>query len=277
MATRAVKKAKGSTARGGAAELLRFLLLLFVATLALRSLVAAPFSIPSGSMLPTLAIGDHLFVAKWPYGWSRWSFPGGAAPIDGRLWGALPRRGDVVVFKHPDTGADWVKRVIGLPGDRVAVKGGTVILNGRPLPRTRVADHLVPISPNSPCRAAGGGTGDVVAGADGAPACAYPRYRERLPDGRTYLTLDQLPYAAADSAAEVRVPAGQLFLLGDNRDDSRDSRFSTADGGVGLLPLDRVQGRALIVYFSTNGAAAWLKPWTWDEATRWHRIGATPE
>jgi signal peptidase I len=252
-------------------ETIRFFLILFVAAVAIRSLLFAPFSIPSGSMLPNLMIGDYLFVSKWPYGYSRFSFPFGVASFDGRIFGGVPERGDIVVFRHPGPEVeDYVKRVIGLPGDRIEVRGGVVILNGRPIQRRRIADYAMPISLNSPCR--GGGDTRQVAGPDG-PACAYPRYRETLPGGRSYEVLDQFSDGDTDNFAPIVVPEGQLFVMGDNRDDSADSRVPVAASGVGLLPIDHVLGRATIAFWSTDGSAEWVKPWTWFSAARWDRIG----
>jgi signal peptidase I len=254
-------------------ETVRFFLILFVAAVAIRSLLFAPFSIPSGSMLPNLMIGDYLFVSKWPYGYSRFSFPFGVASFDGRFLGGVPERGDVVVFRYPGpVEEDYVKRVIGLPGDRIEVRAGVVVLNGRPIPRQRIADYAMPLSPNSPCR--GGGDTREVAGPDG-PACAFPRYRETLPGGRSYEVLDQFNDGDTDTFGPIVVPEGQLFVMGDNRDDSADSRVPVAQDGVGLLPIDHVLGRATIAFWSTDGSAEWLKPWTWFSAARWDRIGQT--
>jgi len=256
-------------------ETVRFLLVVFLFALVIRTFIVAPFSIPSGSMLPRLMIGDYLFVAKWPYGYSRFSLPFGVGGFDGRLLGGVPERGDVVVFRYPGPeNDDYVKRVIGLPGDTVQIRGGQLILNGRLVSRHRVGDYLMPISANSPCRAVGE-TAREVRDRDGTRLCAYPRYRETLPGGRSYDVLDQVPDGPADDTPAYRVPAGHLFVMGDNRDDSQDSRFSVADGGVGLLPIDHVLGRALVTFFSTDGSAEWLKPWTWFTAARWGRIGDT--
>jgi signal peptidase I len=255
-------------------ETLRFFLFLFIAAIAIRSLLFAPFSIPSGSMLPNLMIGDYLFVAKWPYGYSRYSFPFGIAGFDGRFLEGLPERGDIVVFRYPGReDEDFVKRVIGLPGDQIEVRGGQVILNGEPVQRQRIADLAVPVTPNSPCRE--GGATRQVTGPDGNMVCAFPRFRETLPGGRSFDVLDQLSGSEGDNFAPIIVPEGQLFVMGDNRDDSLDSRFGTERGGVGLLPVENVLGRATIAFWSTDGSAEWLKPWTWFTAARWSRIGET--
>ena len=256
-------------------SLLRFLLLLFLAALALRTFIVAPFSIPSGSMLPRLMVGDYLFISKWSYGYSQHSFPFGIAGFGGRIFEALPARGDVVVFHYPGAGnEDYVKRVIGLPGDTIEVRAGVVILNGRPLPRERIADVGIPVSPNSPCRGAPGGVRTLPAEGGGA-ICAIPRFRETLPDGTSYDVLDQVTNSPGDDFAPVTVPEGQLFVMGDNRDDSEDSRFPTSVGGVGLLPVENLLGRVLVTFWSTDGSAEWIKPWTWFTAARWNRIGRT--
>lgn len=259
-------------------DTVRFFLLLFVAAVLIRSLLFAPFSIPSGSMLPNLMIGDYLFIAKWPYGFSRFSFPFGIASFDGRILAGVPERGDIVVFRHPNSDDDWVKRVIGLPGDTIEVRGGVVILNGRPIQRQRVADYAMPISPNSPCR--GGGAVREIDGPDGR-ACAFPRFRETLPGGRSYEVLDQVTDGDTDDFGPIVVPQDHLFVMGDNRDDSADSRVSAdprlpiEQQGVGMLPIDHVLGRATIAFWSTDGSAAWLKPWTWFTAARWDRVAHT--
>jgi signal peptidase I len=272
-------EARPEPKKEGWGETLRFFLYLFLAAVAIRSLLFAPFSIPSGSMLPNLMIGDYLFVGKWPYGYSRYSFPFGIARFHGRILSGLPERGDIVVFRHPNSGDDWVKRVIGLPGDTIAVRGGVVILNGRPLPRQRIADYAMPITANSPCR----GRGDVheIDAANGERACAFPRYRETLPGGRSYEVLDQVSDGDTDDFGPIRVPNGRLFVMGDNRDDSKDSRVSAdpslppSEQGVGLLPVENVLGRATIAFWSTDGSAEWLKPWTWFSAARWDRMAHT--
>jgi signal peptidase I len=266
--------ASAGTKVGGIAETARFLLVLFVLALVLRSFIVAPFSIPSGSMLPRMLVGDYLFVAKWPYGFSRYSFPFGIASFDGRIFGNLPERGDVVVFRYPNGDKDYVKRVIGLPGDLVQVRGGTLYLNGEAVPKVRIADFRMKVSANSPCRTVNPEGARHVPDTDGLGWCLYPRYRETLPGGRSYQLLDQ-GYSAGDDTPVMSVPEGHLFVMGDNRDDSFDSRFAVADGGVGMLPQDNLVGRALVTFFSTDGSAQWVKPWTWVSAARWERIGGT--
>ena len=261
--------------KGGLWETTRFLLLLFVFAVILRSFIVAPFSIPSGSMLPRLMIGDYLFVAKWPYGYSRYSFPFGIVGFNGRFFEGTPERGDVAVFRYPGgTVDDWVKRVIGLPGDTIQLRNGRLILNGEPVAKTRIADYLMPVTPNSPCRHVAADAARAVETKSGRRFCAYPRYRETLPNGRSYEVLDQIDGPADDTPIH-EVPAGHYFVMGDNRDDSQDSRFSTEIDGVGYLPAEYLVGRALISFFSTDGSAEWLKPWTWFSAARWERIGGT--
>ena len=258
--------------RESGASLLRFLLTLLLLAWAVRCFIVAPFSIPSGSMLPTLFIGDYVMVAKWPYGYSRYSFLFGIPSFDGRVLGSVPHRGDVVVFRHPGEDADLIKRVIGIPGDTVEVRSGRVILNHRPLPIARAGMATLPISPNSPCTIIPGGSAIVVRTGSG-PACAYPMSRETLPGGPSYPVLDQLNDGDADNREEVAVPEGHVFLMGDNRDNSMDSRYSPAEGGIGMVPVDHLIGRALVTFWSTDGSANYLKPWTWFSALRADRIG----
>ncbi len=247
------------------------LLILAVAAWVLRSLIVAPFSIPSGSMLPTMMIGDYLFVSKWPYGYSSASFPFEFPPFKGRILGSLPNRGDVVVFEGP-LGQDVVKRVIGLPGDTVAVNGGQVILNDKPIPREQLDDFAMTISPNSPCRVVPPAVPMTRPGDDGNPACFYPMYKETLPNGVSYRVLDQTDMSFADNFGPVTVPQGHLFLMGDNRDDSLDSRYPAIANGMGFVPLDRVVGRAELAFWSTNGSSSWINPLSWFTALRTERL-----
>jgi signal peptidase I len=257
--------------RESAWSLARFFLTLAILAWALRSFVAAPFSIPSGSMLPTLYIGDYLVVAKWPYGYSRYSFPLQVPSFNGRIFSGVPRRGDVVVFRHPSEADDLIKRVIGVPGDTVEVREGELILNGRPVPRQALAPYKLPISANTPCRVVPPATPTIVQ-VERQTYCVFPAYRETLPGGASYTVLDQTS-SEADHFGPVKVPAGHVFLMGDNRDDSLDSRFPAEVGGIGMVPIENLIGRAMVTFWSTDGSASWWKPWTWFSALRGRRVG----
>jgi signal peptidase I len=277
-ASKAAAKPKSETR-----ETLTFLLKLAVIVLIFRSFIFSPFSIPSESMLPRLLIGDYLFISKWNYGYSRWSLPLGVPLIPGRILARDPARGDVVVFRGPPgDDVDVIKRVIGLPGDTLQMRAGQLILNGSAIPKERVADFILPITPNYP--AAGDvnakcDTAHLETGADGKQLCRYKRFRETLPGGRSYDVLDAAD-TGADDTSVYTVPAGSVFVMGDNRDNSADSRFpAPADAmpgepvGMGYVPMDHIQGKAVVGFFSTDGSASWLLPWTWFSAARWSRIG----
>ena len=253
-------------------SLARFFLTLIVLTWALRSFIVQPFNIPSGSMLPTLYIGDYLIVAKWPYGYSRYSFPFGFPSFDGRILSQVPARGDVVVFRHPDEHADLIKRVIGLPGDTVAVTDGRLILNGEAVPRNALPPAKIEVTPNSPCRVVPPAAPTIAAGSGGS-YCLFSASLETLPGGPSYTVLDQVDHGPADDFAPVRVPTGHVFLMGDNRDDSLDSRFAPSQGGIGMVSVDDLIGRAMVTFWSTDGSASYWKPWTWFTALRVGRIG----
>jgi signal peptidase I len=256
----------------GAWSLVRFVIGIALIAWAIRSFVAALFSIPSASMLPALYVGDYVAVTKWPYGYSRYSFPFGFPSFDGRLLAHLPHRGDVVVFRHPAQNEDLIKRVIGLPGDVVAVHAGTVFLNGRAVPKAPLSPVRVRVSSNSPCQVVPPARA-VMAVSSGASYCVYRAYCETLPGGVSYTVLDQIDGGPADDFPEMRVPAGRLFLMGDNRDDSLDSRFPTVIGGVGMVPVENLIGRATMTVWSTDGSASYWKPWTWFSSLRGKRIG----
>ncbi len=265
---------KGSAqAKGGG--LIRLVLTVLLVAWVVRSFLVALFSIPSGSMLPALYIGDYVLTAKWPYGYSRYSFPFGFPAFDGRILASLPERGDIVVFRPTGAQGDFVKRVIGLPGDTIEIRGGMLILNGRPIRRESAGRAEVPLSPNSPCRVVPGAIPMTRADAQGSQLCLYPAYRETLPSGRSWLVLDQVDSPRADAMAATRVPADHVFLMGDNRDDSMDSRYSPVEGGVGFVPVENLIGRAMIVFWSTDGSADYAKPWTWFTALRGGRVGTT--
>jgi signal peptidase I len=261
--------AETARASDGWGSFVWFLVKLLLAVLLLRTLAFSPFSIPSESMLPRLMNGDYLVAAKWPYGFSRHSLPFDLPLPEGRIFASAPERGDVVIFKHPVDGRDYIKRVIALPGDSIAVIGGQLVLNGKRVERVAIADFLVPVSPNTGCEWGG----EATRLADGRAACRYLRFRETLPSGKSYEVLD-FGLTPGDSYAPRTVPAGTMFVMGDNRDNSRDSRWTAAAGdAVGLVPQDRLVGRAGMVVWSTDGSAEWLKPWTWFSAARWPRIG----
>ena len=267
--SRGKDRGEGESKGEGPLDFLFFLGKLMLVVLIFRSFVFSPFSIPSESMLPRLWNGDFLLAAKWPYGFSRNSLPFDAPVIPGRLFAQQPERGDVVIFKHPIDRTDYVKRVIGLPGDDIAVSNGRVILNGAALPRDAMPAFEIPLSANTDC-AWGGEEGVDNAG---VPVCRYRRFIETLPGGRQYEVLDFGP-TPGDAVAPVTIPAGHMFVLGDNRDNSRDSRFEARPGdAVGIVPLENLVGRASVVMWSTDGGAQLAKPWTWFEAARLHRIG----
>ncbi len=268
-------------------DLVWFLLKWVVFLLVLRTLIASPFTIPSESMLPRLLVGDYLFVTKWNYGWSRWSFElplprvldaraavdpslRPAEPNARRLLPHLPERGDVVVFRAPPANnQDYIKRVIGLPGERVRGRAGVVYVDGRALTRQRIADLLVPESGNTRCLAEQ--FRETAPG--GRSVCRYPRYRESAESGRSWEVLDAMR-SPQDDFAELTVPPGRLFLMGDNRDYSADSRFPPVPGqGIGLVPADNLLGKAALLFFSTDGSASLWNPASWVSSARTDRIG----
>lgn len=253
-------------------SLARFVLGVAVIAWAFRTFIVQPFYIPSGSMLPTLYIGDYLVVAKWPYGYSRYSFPFGFPAFNGRVLAGVPSRGDVVVFRHPTENADLVKRVIGIPGDTVEVRDGRLILNGSLVPRKPLSPAKIEVTANSPCRVIPPAA-PVVAAIGNRSFCMFRAYLETLPGGPSYTALDQVDHGPADDFPPVQVPAGHVFLMGDNRDDSLDSRFPGYEGGIGMVPLDNLIGRPLVTFWSTDGSASYVKPWSWFTALRGSRIG----
>jgi signal peptidase I len=252
---------------------------LILGVLAFHSLVAKPFYIPSESMMPGLLVGDRLVVTKYPYGWS-WVSPSfHVLPhFQGRLFGHLPERGDVVIVTPPGGTSDYIKRVIGLPGDTIEVIDGTVYLNGRPLPRQQRAPSMIPVDANTPC--VGDAFGNyIVAGPDGRSYCRLPIVRETIPltDGgtRSYDTID-IGHTEGDDFARVTVPEGHVFLMGDNRDRSADSRFSIAAQGLGgPVPWENLGGRAEFLTFSLDGSSSYWNPISWFTALRGGRAGTS--
>jgi len=243
-----------------------FLVKLVVIVVLFRTLAFTSFMIPSESMMPRLLVGDYLFASKWSYGYSGASLPIDWPGGEGRIFGSLPDRGDVVIFKHPIDRTDYVKRVIGLPGDTVQMVAGQLVLNGTPVPKSRLGDFVLPLRVDEHCR------GEIIR-QGGASACRYDRFRETLPNGVSYDVLD-LGIREKDTTPPRVVPEGRLFLMGDNRDNSLDSRYpAVAQQGIDLVPVENLVGRASFMFFSTDGSAEWLKPWTWFTAARWDRIG----
>ena len=245
-----------------------FLVKLVIVVLIFRTFFFTSFNIPSESMLPRLLVGDYLFSQKWSYGYSRFSLPFDLDVGDGRVFGSTPDRGDIVIFKHPIDNTDYIKRVIGVGGDTIQVVDGQVQLNGTLVEKERVEDFVLPLAAGEQCRFAA----YRMQMDDGRQACQYPQYRETLPGGRSYNVLDlgELPQ---DNTPPITVPEGMLFLMGDNRDNSLDSRFRAEPGrGIGLVPEQNLVAKASFMYWSTDGSAEWLLPWTWFSAARWDRM-----
>ena len=217
----------------------------------IRTFFFQPFNIPSASMEATLLVGDYLFVEKFSYGYSRYTFPFGAWPVGdslhGRFMSSGPTRGDVIVFKYPqDNTTDFIKRLIGMPGDTIQMKQDRLYINGRIVPRVRAADYVETV--------------------DGEQH-HVPQYRETLPNGKSYLTLDRDPDGPMDNTDLYTVPAGHYFMMGDNRDNSDDSRAA-----VGYVPAENLEGKAVIRFFSTDGSAHFWEVWKWPFAIRYSRI-----
>lgn len=215
--------------------------------LVLRSFLFQPFNIPSGSMKPTLLVGDYIFVSKYSYGYSRYSFPFGFDLFDGRIWAGEPERGDVVVFKYPpDPSKDYIKRVIGLPGDRIQLRDSVVYVNDEPVERVE---------------------GGVFVERRFGANSAIPIMREKLPNGEEYGTIDTEPGGFTDTTQVFEVPEEHYFFLGDNRDNSADSRYD-----VGMVPAENLVGKAQVIFLSLdNGARAW-QIWRWPTDMRWSRL-----
>ena len=219
-----------------------------VLAMVIRTVLFQPFTIPSGSMMPTLLVGDYIFVNKFAYGYSKYSLPFSPNLFSGRIFGSQPARGDVVVFRFPpNPDIDYIKRVIGLPGDRVQMIAGVLHVNGEAVPKepdgTFTSDYKMD------------------------PGEDVPVFRETLDTGVAYDTLDQSPNSRGDNTREFIVPEGHYFMMGDNRDNSADSRVR-----VGFVPADNLEGKALFRFFSVDGSARWWEVWKWPFAIRYSRI-----
>ena len=231
-------------------ELAKTAILAVLFALFIRTFFYEPFNIPSGSMKPTLLVGDYLFVSKQSYGLSRFSFPFGIAPIEGRLWEKDPKRGDIVVFKLPsDTGVDYIKRVVGLPGETIQVRYGRLYINGQEVPRDHQGIRQVEDELRGPVR--------------------MEEYRETLPGGVVHTIYEEGDNQPLDNTEVYVVPEGHYFMMGDNRDNSRDSRVMDE---VGFVPFENFVGRADHVLFSTNGSASLFEIWKWPWAVRADRF-----
>ena len=230
-------------------ETIRTVVVAVLLAVTVRSLAYEPFRIPSGSMKSNLLIGDYLFVSKFSYGYSRYSFPFGIPFFSGRVLETQPNRGDVVVFRFPpNPSIDYIKRVIGLPNDKVQVRDGIVYINGKPLPRHQIDDFADKTENNM--------------------VQTIPRFTEVLPEGKEITILKQKEgLYSANNTPEYIVPEGHYFMMGDNRDNSRDSRFE-----VGFVPAENLVGRAELIWFSTDGSAEYYNPISWFSALRTERF-----
>jgi len=232
---------------GGLGETVKVVIQALLIALVIRSLLFQPFSIPSGSMKGTLLVGDYLFVSQFSYGYSRYSLPLGLPLFSGRIFGAEPKRGDVVVFALPrDPSTDYVKRVIGLPGDRIQVIGGLLHINGVAVKRERVSNFI-----------------------DDEDGSAVRRWHETLPNGVSYEVLDLQDDSFLDDTQEYVVPPGHYFMMGDNRDNSLDSRVPSE---VGYVPFENIIGKAQIVFISMRGGEPAWHIWSWPLSMRWSRL-----
>lgn len=240
---------QGQRKEGGLAETGRTIVQALLIALVIRTFLFQPFSIPSGSMKGTLLVGDYLFVSQYSYGYSRYSLPWSLPLFSGRIFSSTPQAGDVVVFALPkDPSVDYIKRVIGLPGDHIQMIDGLLHINGVPIKRERVDDFIDD---------------------EGGGAAHVRRWRETLPSGVSYLTLDLQDNGFLDNTQEYVVPPGHYFMMGDNRDDSLDSRVPSA---VGYVPFENLIGKARVIFFSIgNGEPAWHL-WDWPWSARWRRL-----
>ena len=239
-----------SKTSGGIGETLKTIVYAVIIAVFIRTFFYEPFSIPSASMVPTLLVGDYLFVSKFSYGYSRYSLPFGLPLLSGRVFFREPKRGDVVVFKLPrDPSVDFIKRIIGLPGDKVQVKEGILNINGQPIKRDRLAPYFYE---------------------EDSRTGTYIQYIETLPNGYRHDIIEIGDDMPLDNTGVFTVPPGTYFMMGDNRDNSSDSR--DPGSGVGFVPAENIVGRAEFIFFSTNGYAHWWEVWKWPFTIRYGRL-----
>jgi signal peptidase I len=235
---------------GGFGETLRTIIYAGLIAVLIRTVAYEPFNIPSASMVPTLLVGDYLFVSKFSYGYSHHSLPFSLPLFQGRILERPPQRGDVAVFKLPrDNKTDYIKRMIGLPGDRIQVIGGVLQINGTPVKRQRLGDFI-----------------DVDRLGNGT---RMTRYQETLPNGKSYVVVEMTDAGPLDNTPVYVVPPDHYFGMGDNRDNSLDSRVLTQ---VGYIPAENLVGRAEIIFFSSDGSAKLWEVWKWPSAIRFSRL-----
>ena len=233
----------------GKFEFIKTIVIAGALALGFRSLLFEPFNIPSGSMIPTLLVGDYLFVSKYSYGYSRYSFPFGIAPFDGRVFETPPERGDVAVFRQPQNeSVAFIKRIVGLPGDRIQVTDGVLRINDVAVNRVRKG---------------------FATASDGYNVIRFAVYQETLPNGKSYLIQERSDDDVLDNTNVFLVPEGHYFMMGDNRDNSRDSRTTS----VGMVPAENLIGRAERLFFSHNSSAHLWEIWKWPFAIRYGRLG----
>lgn len=233
-------------------ENIKTLLFAGLIAIGIRTVAYEPFNIPSGSMIPTLLVGDYLFVSKFSYGYSRYSLPFSPPLFSGRIFGRLPDRGDVAVFKLPrDNSTDYIKRIVGLPGDHMQMRGGRLYINGQMLPRQPAGEYI----------------------ADGeGMRMQLRRYIETLPNGVKHPILKASDDQPLDNTPDYVVPPGNVFAMGDNRDNSLDSRVMDPRNGVGFVPVENLVGRAEFIFFSIDARYPWWQFWQWPFEIRWSRL-----